>query len=176
MHVYFYIWDRISPNIVVMFAIFYGFNDTEFFLLIVNFTRHGIYRVSVSAYSFSVHTRRQPKYSAPLSTILLRAKKEVKEEERDRGISVQSTQNQLSVTFSEVLIMWLQFKIELQIFELQNRWDGNATWVFHATMCVCMYVCVCLRVSQDNIQLVCSMACHHGYCSLPLLAAVRFLS
>lgn len=39
-----------------------------------------------------------------LSTTLLREEAE-EDGERDRGISVQSTQNQLSVTFSEAIIM-----------------------------------------------------------------------
>lgn len=77
-----------------MFAIFYGFNDTEFFsilvaaaaavvVVVVNFTRHGIYKVSVSASSFSVHTRRQPKYSALDNIVTRRSRRRWRKRQRN---------------------------------------------------------------------------------------------
>lgn len=58
---------------------------------------------------------------------------EGEEEESDRGISVQSTQNQLSATFWEAIIIWLQFQIELQIVGLQNRFLCNGVCVLPKT-------------------------------------------
>lgn len=130
-----------------VFFLYFGYCSA-----VVNFTRHGIYiGLCFGKQLFSSHASATKIFSSRQYCY------EKKKKRQQNSRTIDSKPIECNIFRSDYNVIAIS-NFELQIFELQNRWDGNTTWilVFYATMCVC--------IAQDNIQLPCSIACHHGYC------------